>query len=44
MNSSLAAETRLGDIAREELPLLGKWFNETHHPELVEAEGRGEIS
>ena len=28
---------------REELPLFGKWFDETHHPELVEGEGRGEI-
>ena len=25
------------------LPLFGKWFDETHHPELVEGEGAGEI-
>jgi len=25
------------------IPLFGKWFDETHHPELVEGEGRGEI-
>ena len=25
------------------LPLFGKWFDETHHPELVEGEGLGEI-
>jgi len=24
---------------RGELPLFGKWFDETHHPELVEGEG-----
>jgi len=23
---------------REELPLFGKWFDESHHPELVEGE------
>jgi len=28
---------------REEFPLFGKWFDETHHPELVEGEGLGEI-
>jgi hypothetical protein len=28
---------------REELPLFGKWFDEAHHPELVEGEGRGKI-
>jgi len=33
----------LGLWRRTELPLFGKWFDETHHPELVEGEGRGEI-
>jgi len=23
--------------------LFGKWFDEAHHPELVEGEGQGEI-
>jgi len=25
------------------IPLFGKGFDEAHHPELVEGEGRGEI-
>jgi len=25
------------------IPLFGKWFDEAHHPELVEGEGLGEI-
>jgi hypothetical protein len=25
------------------IPRFGKWFDETHHPELVEGEGLGEI-
>jgi len=25
------------------IPLFGKWFDETHHLELVEGEGLGEI-
>jgi hypothetical protein len=25
------------------IPLFGKWFDETHHPELVEGERQGEI-
>jgi hypothetical protein len=27
----------------EEFPLFGKWFDETHHPELIEGEGLGKI-
>ena len=33
----------IGTLAPDGIPLFGKWFDETHHPELVEGEGLGEI-
>jgi len=35
----LTSSRALGLWHRTELPLFGKWFDETHHPELVEGEG-----
>ncbi len=43
ITSNVAMDGGASLYKREELPLFGKWFDETHHPELVEGEGRGEI-